>query len=690
MAQNITGRSVHCQFESSAGNFWSFRYTDLAGRTKKHHRKHVNNISKASTWTIHRLLVYRSTVFLFVFLLPCSLLLPCGNALGTMTPIAASFSNSDTESTTAAGAASVCAILSGSKQSIACSPSQNSPVLSQISYAGLAGGKGFFCGLRQPSGKPFCWTLATSPRPTRLSRKRFTQIAVGESHLCGIREDGIAECWRNNSHGQATPPPGVVFSQIAAGGSFTCGITASNSNILCWGGNALIQQGYPTTSQFSSLQAGGNHLCGLTGNTTFCWGDDRAGQTQVPQGSRFVSFALGAAHSCGLLESTHEALCWGDNASSQLDVPKGISFTSLAAGDDYTCGISKSNLSVICWGGDFAAAQALPIEAIPGLCVASKCPKATYSFNGTAAAGGAVCGGASQQVCVACKVCPVGFYESAACGLMGDTQCSSSPPAASANHHRHTVMIVVIVLGSTGMFMGLVSLILGLLICCLGHEWCFSSCGRLCGCLKRCKVHHSEQTETHVPSSAIVGSSASRRSRIRSIRSLGHAESFSFSELSLATDGFSDEKKIGAGSFGIVYHGYLSDGREVAIKRGETRPNAKKFQEKEVAFQSEIEFLGRLHHRHLVSLVGFCAEDEERLLVYDYMPNGTLYDHVHEFGSKQQQQQKPSPFQSWQMRTKVALQAAKGIEYLHNYAVPPIIHRDIKSSNILLDANLGS
>ncbi|KAJ7569064.1 hypothetical protein O6H91_01G059500 [Diphasiastrum complanatum] len=247
-------------------------------------------------------------------------------------------------------------------------------------------------------------------------------------------------------------------------------------------------------------------------------------------------------------------------------------------------------------------------------------------------------------------------------------------------------MIVVIVLGSTGMFMGLVSLILGLLICCLGHEWCFSSCGRLCGCLKRCKVHHSEQTETHVPSSAIVGSSASRRSRIRSIRSLGHAESFSFSELSLATDGFSDEKKIGAGSFGIVYHGYLSDGREVAIKRGETRPNAKKFQEKEVAFQSEIEFLGRLHHRHLVSLVGFCAEDEERLLVYDYMPNGTLYDHVHEFGSKQQQQQKPSPFQSWQMRTKVALQAAKGIEYLHNYAVPPIIHRDIKSSNILLDA----
>ncbi|EFJ32573.1 hypothetical protein SELMODRAFT_25465, partial [Selaginella moellendorffii] len=156
-------------------------------------------------------------------------------------------------------------------------------------------------------------------------------------------------------------------------------------------------------------------------------------------------------------------------------------------------------------------------------------------------------------------------------------------------------------------------------------------------------------------------------------------------ELAAATDNFSDDNRIGTGSFGTVYRGVLPDGREVAIKRGGVGSSGmdaiakKKFQDKESAFQSELEFLTRLHHRHLVTLVGFCAEDDERLLVYDFMPNGTQQERIFAIN-----------LNSWQMRIGIALQAARGIEYLHTYAVPPIIHRDIKSSNILIDAECSA
>ncbi|XVF23483.1 hypothetical protein REPUB_Repub13aG0042600 [Reevesia pubescens] len=141
---------------------------------------------------------------------------------------------------------------------------------------------------------------------------------------------------------------------------------------------------------------------------------------------------------------------------------------------------------------------------------------------------------------------------------------------------------------------------------------------------------------------------------------------------------------FGTGSFGVVYKGKLLDGCEVAIKRGETGQITKKFQEKEIAFESELAFLSRLHHKHLVRLVGYCEERDERLLVHEYMKNGALYEHLHD---KNNVEKSSSLLNSWKMRIKIALDAARGIEYLHNYAVPSIIHRDIKSSNILLDVN---
>ncbi len=161
------------------------------------------------------------------------------------------------------------------------------------------------------------------------------------------------------------------------------------------------------------------------------------------------------------------------------------------------------------------------------------------------------------------------------------------------------------------------------------------------------------------------------------------ADLFTFNMLAAATEGFGDGRRIGAGSFGVVYRGVLPDGREVAIKRAE-KMNANKtmYEDNETAFEKELEFLSRVHHRNLVKLVGYCDEDDELLLVLEYMPNGTLYDHLHD-----DRHSNSGAISSWHLRVKIALEAARGIEYLHTYAVPAVIHRDIKSSNILLDAS---
>ncbi|KAG1370019.1 putative Serine/threonine-protein kinase-like protein ACR4 [Cocos nucifera] len=173
--------------------------------------------------------------------------------------------------------------------------------------------------------------------------------------------------------------------------------------------------------------------------------------------------------------------------------------------------------------------------------------------------------------------------------------------------------------------------------------------------------------------------------------SIGHGSTikeFPLAVLLAATDNFSDDHKIGSGGFGSVYRAVLDDGRVVAIKRAEPPPAAassshadqrrRRDRDRETAFLSELALLSRVNHKNLVRLLGFCNQNGERVLVYEFMANGTLHDHLHKLAV--------SPLASWAARLRVALDAARGIEYLHAYAVPPIIHRDIKSSNILLDA----
>ncbi|XP_024006824.1 proline-rich receptor-like protein kinase PERK9 isoform X2 [Eutrema salsugineum] len=157
---------------------------------------------------------------------------------------------------------------------------------------------------------------------------------------------------------------------------------------------------------------------------------------------------------------------------------------------------------------------------------------------------------------------------------------------------------------------------------------------------------------------------------------LGNSKAlFSYEELVKATNGFSQENLLGEGGFGSVYKGVLPDGRVVAVKQLKIGGG-----QGDREFKSEVETLSRIHHRHLVSIVGHCISGDRRLLIYDYVSNNDLYFHLH--SSKE--------VLDWATRVRIAAGAARGLAYLHEDCHPRIIHRDIKSSNILLEDNFDA
>ncbi|KAG4923283.1 putative serine/threonine-protein kinase-like protein CCR3 [Glycine soja] len=599
----------------------------------------------------------------------------------------------------------VCAVVaSESTRRIECyRQGQVVPIAPNVSFSSISGGRNYFCGIRSSNSNLLCWNTSSSFERRRLyndSSVPLENLAVGDTHVCATAVgDGTVRCWRTGNTFQIVSGSDQ-FASISSGSGFSCGILKNGSRVRCWGDTNVSEQIENSFRNISmlSLVAGGSHVCGL--NLTgflVCRGSNGSGQFDIPQGGAFEysGLALGAEHGCAIRESNGSVVCWGGNGQfSVSNVTEGVSFEVIVSGSNFVCGLTTNNLTVVCWGPGWSNGSRfeLPLpRVLPGPCVQSSCGECGSYLNSEflCSGSGNIC---KPMTCRPQTTVPPPLLPSPpppSPSPPPPPSLTSPSPSPSRSKTLTRGLLAFAIIGSVGAFAGICTIVY-----CLWSGVCFG----------KKKVHNSVQPTITRGSSGSNGGGASnnsnssissmimrqtsiimrrQRSGTSSTKHPDRAEEFTLAELAAATDNFSHENKIGAGSFGVVYKGKLTDGREVAIKRGETGSKMKKFQEKESAFESELAFLSRLHHKHLVGLVGFCEEKDERLLVYEYMKNGALYDHLHD---KNNVEKESSVLNNWKMRIKIALDASRGIEYLHNYAVPSIIHRDIKSSNILLDA----
>ncbi|XP_059314202.1 probable receptor-like serine/threonine-protein kinase At4g34500 [Lycium ferocissimum] len=177
--------------------------------------------------------------------------------------------------------------------------------------------------------------------------------------------------------------------------------------------------------------------------------------------------------------------------------------------------------------------------------------------------------------------------------------------------------------------------------------------------------NESSTSRSDTSSSAISGSNESNN--------IGWGRWYSLKELEIATNGFRAENVIGEGGYGVVFRGVLQDSSVVAVKK---LLNNKGQAEKE--FKVEVEAIGKVRHKNLAGLLGYCSEGAHRILIYEYIDNGNLEQWLHgDVGPV-------SPL-TWEIRMKIAIGTARGLAYLHEGLEPKVVHRDVKSSNILLD-----
>ncbi|KAG8070045.1 hypothetical protein GUJ93_ZPchr0006g42359 [Zizania palustris] len=249
--------------------------------------------------------------------------------------------------------------------------------------------------------------------------------------------------------------------------------------------------------------------------------------------------------------------------------------------------------------------------------------------------------------------------------LVTPAAAAASPLAAvaSVEERRHhpfrKELIVAIVLSSIA---GVTIVVTALYACVL--------------CRRSRRAHDSKGTHTSDAARVAMVPMLNKFNSMKPCKK-GLVSMMKYTSLEAATGKFSESNVLGAGGFGCVYKASFDGGFVAAIKRfgcGE--------QECEKEFENELDLLGSVRHLNIVSLLGFCIHEEDRFIVYELMESGSLETQLHgpSHGSAL----------SWHIRMKIALDTARGLEYLHEHCNPPVIHRDLKSSNILLDSDFNA
>lgn len=573
-------------------------------------------------------------------------------------------------------------------------------------FLGLTAGDGFVCGLLMDSNQPYCWGSSGYirmgvPQPIT-NGVEYLELSAGDYHVCGLRKplggrrrnNAYVDCWGYNM------TKNYVFDgqiqSISAGSEFNCGLFSENNTVFCWGDetSGRIRSLVPKEMRFQKIAAGGYHVCGISeegGLRVFCWGRSldleeeitvaytKQGNIDMPPKVPMLSVVGGKFHACGIKSSDNEVICWGYIVKPSTPPPRGIKLYEMAAGNYFTCGIlAERSLSPICWGLGFPTS--LPQAVSPGLCRNTPCiPGSSYEVS----TDHAPCKSANYRVCMPCSNgCPPEMYQKTECTLSSNrfcdyncsscysAECFSNCSVSNSNavgggrkNEKFWTLQLPILLAEIAFAVVLV--LVASLTAILYVRYSLRNC--------RCSLKNAKLKKGGNGSYQNEGGKVRPEFDDLKIR---RAEMFTYEELERATCGFKEESLVGKGSFSCVYKGVLKDGTVVAVKKAIMTSDKQKNSKE---FHTELDLLSRLNHAHLLNLLGYCEEGGERLLVYEFMAHGSLHQHLHSKNRSSKEQL------DWIRRVTIAVQAARGIEYLHGYACPPVIHRDIKSSNILID-----
>ncbi|KAH7572812.1 hypothetical protein JRO89_XS03G0018100 [Xanthoceras sorbifolium] len=515
-------------------------------------------------------------------------------------------------------------------------------------------------------------------------------ISYGENGpiFCGLKSDRshLVTCYGSNSAVIYGTPAHFPFIGLTAGDGFVCGLLMDSNQPYCWGSSGYIQMGVPqpmikgaeyleiivcwgdeTSSRvislipkemkFLKIAAGGYHVCGIlegVNSRAFCWGRSLdleeeisvaysgEGNVDLPPKEPLLSVVGGKFHACGIKSYDHGVICWGFLMKPSAPPPSGIKLYEIAAGNYFTCGVlAEKSLQPVCWGVGFPTS--LPLAVSPGLCRSTPCPPGSYEVSRA---------NATLQV----PWFPPDCF----------SNCSSlySNGMGVKKNEKFWSMQLPVIIAEIAFAVFLITVVS--LTAVLYVRYKLRNC--------HCSTKDSKSRKINGNGSSYQKDNGKIRPDLDELK-IRRAQMFTYEELERATGGFKEESQVGRGSFSCVYKGILKDGTVVAVKKAIMSSDRQKNSKE---FHTELDLLSRLNHAHLLNLLGYCEEGGERLLVYEFMAHGSLHQHLH--GKKAIKEQL-----DWVRRVTIAVQAARGIEYLHGYACPPVIHRDIKSSNILID-----